>query len=374
MVVPYKTWPFLYRLAWEASDLSNGYDESFYKSLQMVENLRRYRYNDQERGPFFLDGHRFEYRSKLSTDQCAIWTLQGYEKHDILVFAYRGTNFDPVRFLNDIPKDIDTKLRAYIARHNSNRKQMTDISDLPFTGSDFCNCSMDECPISKSSLTRDNALFNVVQGYCDKDTVDKYSDCYSDLVLLSASLGLIESVESKSVKHREAAKHAIEVTKTFLEMAKHPIILFTGHSLGGSIGYYAYLKTIEEVPKTMWPSIHYVGFNPGVLGTFAAFVKTNQTLQSSYQWLRNTIVLRNTFDLVSRPNIDGLDALGPYTQVISYKRNNDKEETSMGRFDTLTHSLWPLKSCEHTITDTRGYEEGQSIAVYGAKPVVAKIV
>lgn len=99
---------FLERVGYAAAVHAHDYDPRFY-TADMTPALDLYRSVDANRSELNVRGsdmsYSFAYRSEWSVDQMAVWTLGNF-----LVIGFRGTDFDPMRFLNMVPTDYEFRL------------------------------------------------------------------------------------------------------------------------------------------------------------------------------------------------------------------------------------------------------------------------
>ena len=193
----------------------------------------------------------------------------------------------------------------------------------------------------------------------------EWSDFVSDLRI---SMGLIKGGQMKDVKHLHAAIEAEKAYKAFKSFtieqisAKNikrgdqvaPKIIISGHSLGGSLAFYAFchLKTflanVKDSNRDGWfkaPEVYFTGFNAAQLKTFDALAAS----LTESNWRNNAVHHRNLNDIVSRGvrTVSGAD--GNQIPTVSYSIKKPAEW--IGSTDSLTHGLETFKMCEGTIAE-----------------------
>ena len=198
-----------------------------------------------------------DYVSKLSRDSVAVFLSKGPNKN--VVFAFRGTDLcDPLRFLNYVPNDYEETIQEIVHERSG-------YSGL-FGSADF-----------NSRFNEDQKrafLFEATSRYCRMDSVyglsteehnAKYfnvaiqgglgggyyyaapsSDCKADNVIFKSSVGVYGENVARDYKHLETSKWALYVLEYLKLRFSIQSIVFTGHSLGGSLALHAYLRCEDD--------------------------------------------------------------------------------------------------------------------------------
>jgi hypothetical protein len=203
------------------------------------------------------------------------------------------------------------------------------------------------------------------------------SDFNSDLILGQTTKAFTNALFNvtkngyvmKDIKHEEAAKsaeRAYENWKNFTKdkheasgKAQHerktPKIIISGHSLGGSLGFYAYyhLKKIVSKPeeRRLWfkaPEIYFVGLNPATLKNYDILGPELDKLDKD--WKNDVVVYRKNGDIVSRAAGNGE---GSYIPSFTYTIKDPVSKYSLGETHSVTHGLETFKMCEGKIFEVK---------------------
>jgi hypothetical protein len=199
-----------------------------------------------------------DYVSKLSRDSVAVFLSKGPNKK--VVFAFRGTDLcDPLRFLNYIPNDYEETLQEIVVENSGflglfgsdefNRRFNEDQKRAFLYQATSRYCQMDAL-YGLSTEEHNAKYFNVaLQGgslsggyfYAAPN-----SDCKADNVIFQASTGVYGENVARDYKHIETSKWAQRVIDAVKVRFNIESIIFTGHSLGGSLALHAYLRCDDE--------------------------------------------------------------------------------------------------------------------------------
>ena len=204
-----------------------------------------------------------------------------------------------------------------------------------------------------------------VRGSC---IAAKFSDFNSDAILAGGLFDFEEKNEEsfaiiKDEKHERAASEIVSVYESFKLKAeedheinlrqrhaqKAPTIIVCGHSLGGSLAFYAYLTlkrylSAKDGGRDGWfsaPQVYFRGFNAALLENF-------DRLDFPKKYLINALHIRNENDIVSFGIVSGLGNLIP-TQSFKMEK---KASHYISSGDTLTHGLEAFKKCKGEVVKT----------------------
>ena len=267
-----------------------------YSYDKYLTGTKRYRSNLKNRGTIVLeDGSKMIYANdgqnkKFNNDSVGFWYHMDLEA---LVIGFRGTDTaDPERFLGFVPTDYEEKLKSVML-------QKKDLDSIPYNAE--CNCS---APITcKTRLSYEDILIETTKKFCEfgiahsgfdhklqgreRETYNydirggydikgglryrctKNSDCNSDQTILNASLSIGDIYND--LKHQEVSSWVVNKLKQKIfrgRNVKH--IIFAGHSLGGSLAFYTYLKvcSLGTIDNKM---LYFAGFNSGSLKNYDDF-------------------------------------------------------------------------------------------------------
>lgn len=258
---------------------------------EVLEDAKRY----ASRRSFRKTIGDLEYVSKLSRDSVAVFLSKGPNKK--LFFAFRGTDLcDPLRFLNYIPNDYEETIQEIVYDRTSyegpfgdaefNRRFNEEERRLFLYSATSRYCKMDSLYLSTEE--HNAKFFNVAQ---DRDLKEQLeggysygapnSDCKADNVIFKASVGIYGENVARDSKHLDTFKWTREVIEYAKLHFNIQSIIFTGHSLGGSLAYHAYLKCDDERKV-------YRGFNAASLKNFDGLHRAMNDKAIHYRIYRDT--------------------------------------------------------------------------------------
>jgi len=362
-------------------------------------------------------GREFSYISAASSDQMAV-----FRHETTMLLGFRGTDTrDPIRFLGFLPSDfedtvqnlfnsrkpyLESELNTFASRFTYNKLQQQGglkYSNLKRYLPAFCGCEQ-LCETSERVNLRPDMhkafyIENAIKKYGElglsvlnpvlptanmsgREVVFEggaykaatWSDFVSDLRLSRAG-GLLKSKffsrtdETDDPKHEDARKEAVLAFTTFLELMKlkgvyNPTVVVSGHSLGGSLAFYAYFHIKKYCASIKSKAtIYFVGFNAAQLKNFDS-LGSYLTSHIDPNWKKEAIHYRNQNDIVSAGTGD---ADGYQIPSVSYALEGRKADLFLAQSsDSLTHGLEGFKFCKTYIsrfTDTFGakiknYTEG----------------
>ena len=353
---PWSTWPDVSKVAFEAAEMAYAYDLSLYSSPEAAEANAKYRTNELRRHDFPSALGTMFYRSAWSTDQCAVFTCR-----NMIMLAFRGTDFDPNRYLGFVPDDYDENLMRQLRIWGDSASLTVEegLNKLPFSLIERCKCTMTKCD-EKTFKSRENAIGKVSDLYCHIDPstsireetsnlilrgglgrCSSFSDCAADLRI--AHFGLPGNKWATELmndpKHVQAMHTAIDALRRFKETFENPVVVCTGHSLGGGLGLYTHLE-LNLRDQVQWEHSYFIGFNSALLGNY--YKMANRLSAKNALWPTHAVSYRDKYDIVSR---GALESDKGSVQVIDYKRPKSPGAWLLNLSDTLTHGLWIFKSC-----------------------------
>jgi hypothetical protein len=366
--VPYATWSELSKIAFGGMEESYKYDLALYAPGTAEANAM-YRTTPELRKNVYSSFGEFKYMSPWSTDQCAVFTCK-----NVLMLAFRGTDFDPNRYLGYVPIDYDAKLMKLFKEWKVSATSAEEgLAKLPYSEIKAkCECDASlECG-EKEFHTRENALGKVSELYCSIDPRTRietqqhsdalkgglpafkikgeaaiYSDCQADVHILNyATPGNRWAISSlaQDAKHKQALITAKQALEQFKKTTSNPVVICTGHSLGGGMGFFTFLSLVYEkyIPIE---NAYFAGFNSAILGNYD---KLAMEVKKTTPYEHHAISYRNVDDGVSK----GLSPsdVGKLT-VINLARHYTRGRLSWYGYDTLTHGFWIFKTCQMTTSD-----------------------
>ena len=329
-MTPYDSWNEVSQAAWQASRQSYFYDLSILQRNNIpLDKHYKFRSTPNVRETFEIDGRKFKYASNLSTDTFAVFVCE--MKHlTAVIFAHRGTDaLDPFRFLNTVPETYEKKLAAnFMAATNMEYKDWQDERKNPFTSEETIPCSIS---YAANAASRESVLSETTAEFAQMESIPlmtsshikniskpkngdmhwqqliggrgaPHSDFISDANVGSVFLGS-RNLGDIDAKHKAAVDHTSKYVEKFLEAYHKLEVVFTGHSLGGSLAFASFLHAKANFPTLKsW----YVGFNAATLSNFEDVLSTLRTknpqvFTSSGDIVRldNAIHYRNEGDFIS---------------------------------------------------------------------------
>ena len=353
---PFQSWKSLVsRFAYYASNESYKYDAQDV-STSPFRSSRDTR--ESFRVNFAGRSFRADYVPEWSLD-----TVAAYVHGKTLILAFRGTDpVDPARYLNYMPTDyeerVDDSLQKLAPRIQGDTFAKR-WAKVPFVPADsFCSCNEKRCGDTYDTvISRETILGKVNMSYCGlpsvtaidtarpkdvtKDRWDvllggasnasMYSDCKSDnYITYSRLTGFVFAKTSKNVASDEKHKYTNQWTQSVVaqfQKRKGLNIILTGHSLGGSLAFHAYIRLLKTVDPGL---VYYVGFDAAVLSNFNDAVKYLPN-----GWTQNAIHYRMYGD--------GVSALFGYVPTLTYSRGN--KSPLRASFDNLIHGLFVFQKC-----------------------------
>jgi len=235
-----------------ASAQAYAYDFSLFKPEAQADAMRYASRKSTRKSINDLD-----YISNLSRDSVAVFLSKGPNKK--LVFAFRGTDLcDPLRFLNYIPNDYEETIQEIVFDETGyeglfgsaefNARFNEDDKRFFLREATARYCQMDSL-YGLSTEEHNSKFFNVSSDYYGLEggyNAAPNSDCKADNVIFKASTGVYGENVARDSKHIETYQWTRDVIKYVSVRFNIQTIVFTGHSLGGSLALHAYLKCDDE--------------------------------------------------------------------------------------------------------------------------------
>lgn len=224
-----------------------------------------------------------------------------------LVIGFRGTDMaDPERFLGFVPIDYVERLSSVLKRHK------TSLELLDYNTQ--CQC---EEPINcKPDLSAEDILKQTTASYCafgpgqqifgfnhklkkGESMAFKYdfkdikggenrcllnSDCFSDQNIYNGTVSYINEFKNDP-KHNEVSMWTVAQIPKF----SFSNIIFAGHSLGGSLAFFTYLKAIKAYSLE---NVYFCGFNAASMRNFDTFDVPTDLSRCEAHRIRKDIVSR----------------------------------------------------------------------------------
>jgi hypothetical protein len=183
-----------------------------------------------------------------------------------------------------------------------------------------------------------------------------YSDFIADAHIGSVFLGS-RNLAEMDAKHKAAVDHATKYADKLIEHYPKVEFVFTGHSLGGSLAFAAFLQAKVKYPQVKsW----YVGFNAATLSNYEDVISELRTntphvfsVTGDIVRLDHAIHYRNEGDLISVGSGAGAGGgLGNWVNTISYSVPTSargylwlfKEADTAANI----HGHWTFYRCERT--------------------------
>lgn len=394
--MPYNTWPETSKVAYEVAFQMYFYDKNLADYLTSIDPYtEHYRTTKRFREQFAVRSITYHYKSLLY-DTVGIW-----ESDDSLIIGFRGTSTDPLRLLNYIPVDYHQRLLANL---KSKGLKFSEFINLPYMKERDKSC--DKLQFKKGKLDRNSIIAEVTGTYCtiglttpissptrankkaeytrDIDRIkskvfegltglkaggqnelnggyshaSSFSDCKADANIAFASS---TNTLNQDPKHLFAAEFAKKIIDEYKNKKK---IIFTGHSLGGSLAFYAFKQCLLDYQEknTGHPErkngYYFVGFNAATLKNIdMARVSQYDTLQT---WKDRAIHYRNNTDIVSYlyGETDYYNPLG--FQIFSPKNDfcptiiyDDNDKGLHAR----RHDLRTFKLCKYPVLHEANFEK-----------------
>lgn len=344
-----------------------------------------------------------QYSSVQSYDSLAVYYL-GSPADLTMVLAFRGTDpCDPVRFMNYIPDTFEAECMALLRRDlrgvavPENLRWGT-LSMVRFMESNNMTWSESEqygtrtCPdpcVGCKLMSKEDIQLRVCQKFCNftnplsaypskrrpdqnlrlwnvyqypafvkddllggENRAQQNSDCYADRFIVGSSTDLTRRTNvSADIKHQDTAYAALYAVKT----AKPRRVIFTGHSLGGSLAFNTYKIALELYSSVATrPVLYFAGFNPASLRNF----DTSRLERYDDRWQERAKIHRISGDVVSflsgKREADGGI---PVTSWVTGERPLESLESQSS--DTKIHGIFTFQTCPAITTDDYNVRRAQ---------------